>query len=539
MRESVHRKLERVRTPRVHITYDQDIGSAVQMRELPFVIGVLGNFSGSSPHRVPWKNRRFAEIEWDSFDAVLAALQPRVHFSIPASIAGGEIEIDLGFATIEDFEPARVAQQIGPLQVLQESTAPDDRARLQRYLDRVLHAPEFQELEAAWRGLWYLIARVETSAELKVQMIDVTKKELLRDLERAPEFDQSFLFRKVYEERYGSQPPEPFGLFIGNYYFGPGPQDVSLLERLAQVASTCLAPFIAAVGPDMFGFESFAQLEQARDLSRIFDSTAYAKWKAFRESEDARFVGLVLPRMLVRSPYGLRPGTDADFQYDEDTRGSRYLLWGNSAFALGASVANAFARYGWCGAFRGVESGGMVEGLPTWEQPVEGGGKIRSTMEVMVSDRREKELADRGFIALVQFKGTDMAAFFSVPSCARHRLYDSDAATANSRLSCLLQYVLTASRFMHYVKAIASDRRGLDETRGELERYLNNWITSYVLSDDQASPAIKARHPLREARIDVAELPDRPGAYRAIAFLRPHFQLDELNFSIRLVTGLT
>jgi type VI secretion system protein ImpC len=280
--------------------------------------------------------------------------------------------------------------------------------------------------------------------------------------------------------------------------------------------------------------EDFQRLPQVRDVATVFRPTEYARWRCFRQSEEARYVALTLPRILLRSPHGIRPGTPGMLKYEEDTSGNRYLLWGNAALALGGCVANAFGRHGWCAAIRGLEGGGLVEGLPTWIRHQEE-GDTRLSVEVDLLDRREKELADLGFIPLVQFKGTDLAAFFSVQSCCEPKHYDKDEATANSRLSCQLSYILTSSRFMHYFKVMARDKIGSYMTRGNWEQFLNNWISRYVLVDYQASPAVRATKPLREARIDVSEDQGKPGRYRIVAYLRPHFQLDELSVSLRVV----
>jgi type VI secretion system protein ImpC len=284
----------------------------------------------------------------------------------------------------------------------------------------------------------------------------------------------------------------------------------------------------------MLGLQNFSEMANPRHLLNIFGSEQYTRWKAFRESENARYVALALPRMLLRSPYGMRPEVPGEYQHVEEIRSSEDLLWGNAAFAFATCVANAFTRYGWCGAIRGIEGGGLVEGLPTWVSQDEE-RDLRSGIEAIITDRREKELADLGFLPLVQIKNTDRAVFFTASSCCRPKRYDNDAASANSRLMCQLSYVLTGARFMHYVKVIARDRVGSYHARGEWERHLNRWIGSYVMSDDQASPAIRAEDPLREARIDVAEDPGKPGSYRVVTFLRPYFQLEELSVSLRIV----
>jgi len=408
-------------------------------------------------------------------------------------------------------------------------------------LNEILHHPSFQRLEATWRGLKYLLDHSETSTMLKIRVLNCSKRELLRDLQRAPEFDQSAIFKKVYEEEFGVFGGEPFGALIGDYYFGKHPEDVELLEKMSQVAAAAHAPFIAAAAPDLLGLDSFTNLGAPRDLAKIFESTEYAKWKSFRNSEDSRYVALCLPQVLMRLPYGRDTRPVEAFNYEEGVDGSDHskYLWGNAAYALGARLTEAFSTYGWCAAIRGVEGGGLVEGLPVHTfRTDEGDVALKCPTEIAISDRREKELADLGFVPLVHCKGTDYAAFFSVQSCNKPKVYDKESATANARLSAQLPYILAVSRFAHYLKAIMRDKIGSFMSRADCERFLNQWIMNYVTEDDQASPATKAQYPLREARVEVMEVPGKPGAYRAVAYLRPHFQLDELTVSLRLVAEL-
>ncbi len=408
-------------------------------------------------------------------------------------------------------------------------------------LNEILHHPQFQKLEGTWRGVKYLLSQSETSDKLKIKLFNANKKELLRDLQRAPEFDQSALFKKVYEEEYGMFGGAPFAALVGDYEFGRGPEDIELLERVSQVAAAAHAPFLSAATPELFNLESFTQLDAPRDLAKIFDTTEYAKWKSFRQSEDSRYVGLTLPHVLVRQPYGKDGVTIEGFAYEEGVDGTDHskYLWGNAAYALGARLTNAFALHGWCAAIRGVEGGGLVEGLPVHNfYTDEGDVALKCPTEVPITDRREKELADLGFIPLVHCKGTDYAAFFSVQSAQKSKLYDKDAANANARLSTQLPYIFAVSRFAHYLKSMMRDKIGSFMSRTDCEKWLNQWITNYVLPDDSASPHYKAQKPLREAAIQVAEIPGKPGAYRAVAFLRPHFQLDELSVSLRLVAEL-
>src|SRR5579883_824274 len=408
-------------------------------------------------------------------------------------------------------------------------------------LNEVMHYPAFQKLEGTWRGLKYLLDQSETSDMLKIKVLNVSKRELLKDLQRAPEFDQSALFKKVYEEEFGVFGGAPFASIIGDYEFGRGPEDMELLEKISQVASAAHAPFLSAASSELLNLSSYTQLGAPRDIGKIFDSTEYAKWKSFRQSDDSRYVALTLPHVLMRLPYGKDTKTIDAFDYEEGVDGSDHskYLWGNAAYALGARLTNSFAKYGWCAAIRGVEGGGLVEGMPAHTfRTDEGDVALKCPTEVAITDRREKELADQGLVPLVHCKGTDYAAFFSVQTANKPKLYDSDAANANARLSAQLPYMMAVCRFAHYLKSIMRDKVGSFMSRADCERFLNKWINQYVTVDDQASARTKAQFPLRDARVDVEEVPGKPGVYRAVAFLRPHFQLDELTVSLRLVAEL-
>jgi type VI secretion system protein ImpC len=408
-------------------------------------------------------------------------------------------------------------------------------------LNEVMHAPEFQKLEGSWRGLHYLVHQSETSTMLKIRVMNVSKDDLRRDLERAPEFDQSALFKKVYEEEYGTFGGAPYAALIGDYEFGRHPQDMTLLEKISQVAAGAHAPFIAAADPGMLNLDTYTDLGVPRDLAKIFDTVEYAKWRSFRESEDSRYVGLTLPRTLMRLPYGPDTTPVESFNFKEDVDGKDHAkyLWGNAAWSFGTRLTDSFAKHGWCAAIRGVEGGGLVEGLPTHTFSTDDGEvALKCPTEIAITDRREKELSDLGFIPLVHCKGTDYAAFFGAQSCQKAKKYDTDAANANARLSTQLQYMMAMSRFAHYLKAMMRDKIGSFMSRSECESFLNRWIMNYVIADDNAGPTLKAERPLREARIEVAEVAGKPGVYRAVAFLRPHFQLDELTVSLRLVAEL-
>jgi len=408
-------------------------------------------------------------------------------------------------------------------------------------LNEVLHNPAFQKLEGTWRGLKYLLDQSETGTQLKIRVLNASKKDLLRDLQRAPEFDQSAMFKKVYEEEYGLFGGEPFGALVGDYEFSKHPEDLELLEKVSQVAAAAHAPFLSAASSELLNMDSFTNLDQPRDIGKIFDSTEYAKWKGFRESEDSKYVALTCPRILMRLPYGRDTAPVEGFNFEEGVDGTDHskYLWGNAAFALASKMTQAFATYGWCVAIRGVEGGGLVDGLPSHTfRTDEGDVALKCPTEIAITDRREKELADQGLVSLVHCKGTDKAAFFSVQSCNKPKLYDSDAANANARLSAQLPYMMATCRFAHYLKAMMRDKIGGFMSREDAWRFLNRWISKYVTQDDKANQAQKAKFPLREANVEVEEIKGKPGCYRAVAYLRPHFQLDEISVSLRLVAEL-
>ncbi|HOM28862.1 MAG TPA: type VI secretion system contractile sheath large subunit [Deltaproteobacteria bacterium] len=408
-------------------------------------------------------------------------------------------------------------------------------------LNEIMHHPDFQRLESSWRGLFYLVNQSETGEKLKIRVMNATKAELLKDMEKATEFDQSTLFKKVYEEEFGMFGGASYGALVGDYEFGNTPQDLSLLEKISQVAAAAHAPFISAASPQMFNLDSFTELGQPRDLAKIFQGVEYAKWRSFRETEDSRYVALTLPHVLMRLPYGSANVPVEAFDFEEDVTGAEHdkYLWGNAAYALASRLTDAFAKYHWTAAIRGVEGGGLVQGLPVHTfKTDEGDVALKCPTEIAITDRREKELADLGFIPLVHCKGTDYAAFFSTQTVNKPKAYDTDAANANARLSAQLQYILAVSRFAHYMKSIMRDKIGSFMTRKDAEDFLNRWISKYVLLDDSAGQEIKASYPLREARVEVVEIPGKPGCYRAVAFLKPHYQLDELSVSLRLVADL-
>jgi type VI secretion system protein ImpC len=426
------------------------------------------------------------------------------------------------------------------VKLIQERIAQIDEL-LTGYLNEIMHDERFQRLEASWRGLHYLVSNTETSTTLKLRLLNATKREVLDDLKKAVEFDQSIQFKQLYEEEYGTFGGHPYSVLVADYDFGRHPDDFEFLDKMAGVAAAAHAPFIAAAAPNLFDMDSFTELGKPRDLSKIFESAELIKWRSFREGEDSRYVALTLPHILMRLPYGPDTSPVEEFDYREDVDGrdhSKYL-WGNPAYALGTRITNAFAQYKWTAAIRGVEGGGIVEGLPSHTfRTDEGDVALKCPTEIAITDRREKELNDLGFISLIHCKNTDRAAFFGGQTAQKPKVYNTPQATANARVSSQLPYILAASRFAHYIKAIMRDKVGSFMSRDNVEKYLNSWIANYVLLNDNASQASKASYPLREARVDVYDIPGKPGCYKATVFLRPHFQLEELTASIRLVAEL-
>ncbi len=440
-------------------------------------------------------------------------------------------EVMAGTVTISDNLSASIDARIAEIDRL-----------ISTQLSAVMHAPEFQKLESTWTGLQYLCKQTSTGERLKIKLLNATKKDMVKDFKTAIDFDQSALFKKVYEEEFGTFGGAPFGALIGDYEIGRGAEDMYFVEQMSHVAAAAHAPFISSASSELFGLESFTELGRPRDLAKVFDTVDYAKWKSFRESEDSRYVGLTVPRFLGRLPYDPKEGTSTEgFNFVEEVDGSDHsrYLWVNTAYAMGARLTDAFEHYGWCAAIRGVEGGGLVEDLPTHTFKTDDGElALKCPTEVAITDRREKELSDLGFIPLVHCKNTDYAAFFGAQSAQKARKYDSDAANANATLSAQLQYMFAVCRIAHYMKAMMRDKVGSFANTLDVERYLHNWLMQYVVDAQDASQEIRAQKPLREASVEVSEVPGRPGSYRAVAFVRPHYQLDELSVSLRLVAEL-
>lgn len=422
-----------------------------------------------------------------------------------------------------------------------EARIADIDALLSEQISLILHAPEFQKKESAWCGLYKLV-QTSITEKTQIRLLHCTKEELIKDFKSASDFDQSVLFKNIYESEYGTFGGDPFSALIGDFEFDNTPQDIELLEQIAHVAAAAHAPFISAIMPGMLSMNDFSELPRPRDLAKTFSTTDYARWNAFRLTDDSRYVSLTMPRVLGRLPYGAKSIPVESFcleeQVQEEATGKDYL-WVNAAWALGGRLINAFEEYGWCAAIRGVEGGGLVDALPAHTYTSASGERIlQCPTQTAISDRREKELSDLGFIPLVHCKGTDYAAFFAVQTVNKPRLYDSESANANAHLSAQLQYILASSRFAHYLKSIVRDKLGSFTSRSECEAFLQKWIMQYVVASDIAGPETKARYPLREANIEVIDVPGRPGMYKAVAWLRPHYQLEGLSVSLRLVAEL-
>jgi type VI secretion system ImpC/EvpB family protein len=460
---------------------------------------------------------------------------------------------------------------------LDDSSAPrPDRAEITRRLSRdiariddllagqvnaILHHPAFQKLEASWRGLSYLVWKLPENDSIKIRVLNVSWAELVQDQTRALEFDQSQLFRKVYESEFGHPGGEPFGVLLGDYeiHLRPGAEhpydDLETLSKISGVAAAAFAPFIAGVHPTFFGLDSFTKLERPLSLSRAIDhQVEYLNWRRFRQTEDARFVGLTLPRMLMRLPHEPVDHEGWRLHFREEVGGpdrSKYL-WGNAAFAFGAVLIRGFTNSGWLADIRGVrqgidasgdkiclDDGGLVTGLPVHSFGTDRSGlAIKSSTEVIITDGREKELDELGFIPLCHCQDTEFSAFYTTASVQKPKVYDDPRATVNARLSAMLQYILCVSRFSHYLKVISRDKIGSMASPEDCERYLGEWLRKYTTASDTAGPADRAKYPLREAKVTVRERPDKPGSYHCVIHLRPHFQLDQMFMTMRLTTDL-
>ena len=449
--------------------------------------------------------------------------------------------------------PAALAPAIEILRGHTQAARPRDTAEallaeldqaIATQLRAIIHHPQFQAMEAAWRGLHFLVRSTDTDALLKIRVLDIGKRELARTLRkfRGTAWDQSPVFRKIYEEEFGQFGGQPYGVLVGDYEFNHHPEDVQLLADMAKIAAAAHAPFISGAAADIMQMTSWRELANPRDLTRIFQTPEYAAWRSMRANEDTRYIGLCLPRFLGRLPYGMRTDPLDDFAFEEEADGpdSAAFLWINAAYALAANITRAFSLYGWCTRIRGIEGGGVVEGLLAHSfSSADGATDRRCVTEIALSERREAELSRSGFIPLLHRKNTDLAAFVSAQSLQLPATYADPDATANAVLSARLPYILACCRFAHYLKCMVRDKAGSTMTRRQLTSWLEAWLTDYVDgSPDTSSDEWKAAHPLAEAQVAIEERPDAPGQYDARFYLRPHYQLEGMSVALRLVSRL-
>ncbi len=419
---------------------------------------------------------------------------------------------------------------------------------MSKQLKTIMHTEKFQKLEGSWRGLNHLVTNSNTGKDLKIRMLNVSKKELSRDLEKAVEFDQSQIFKKIYESEFGTAGGEPYAALIGDFEFSSRPDDISMLSKMSNVAAAGFCPFVAAAAPTMFGFDSFTELSKPRDLEKIFDSAEYSQWRGFRDSDDSRFVTLTMPRTLARVPYGQATKPIEAFNFeeaDQDDEGNHVendhtsYCWMNAAYSMGTTLTQAYTDYGWCTSIRGAEGGGKVEGLPS-HSFISDDGDVdqKCPTEIGITDRREAELSKLGFLPLCHYKNTDYAVFFGAQTTQKPLQFDDPDASANAAISARLPYIMATSRIAHFLKVMARDKIGSFMEASDAEEWLNQWINKYVNASPGASAEMKARYPLAEARVEVKEVPGQPGVYNAVAWMRPWLQMEELTASLRLVANI-
>jgi type VI secretion system protein ImpC len=416
--------------------------------------------------------------------------------------------------------------------------------KLSQQINAIMHHEDFQKLEGAWRGLHYLVTNTETDEQLKIRVLNISKRDLHKTLKwyKGTAWDQSPLFKKLYEEEYGTFGGTPYGCLVGDYHFDHSPPDVETLGEISKICAAMHAPFISATSPNMFLMDSWQELSNPRDLTTLFTTSEHAAWRSFRESEEARYIGLTMPRFLARQPYGANSDPVEEFDFEEDTAGadSTKFTWANSAYAMGVNINRSFKLYGWCSRIRGIESGGAVEGLPTHTFPTDDGGvDMKCPTEIAISDRREAELAKNGFMPLLHKKNSDIAAFIGAQSVQKPAKYDDPNATANANLAARLPYLFATCRFAHYLKSIVRDKIGSFKERDDVQVWLQEWINNYVHGDPaHASEVEKAERPLAGAQVIVEDVEGNPGYYSAKFLLRPHYQLEGLTVSLRLVSKL-
>jgi type VI secretion system protein ImpC len=623
MSESIQHTLQRIRPPRVRITYDVEIGNAIEKKEIPFILGVLIDLYGSQKEKTEVRDRKFIEIDRENFNEVLNSFGAFLQFSVNNTITGeGTIGINLKVESIDSLHPSQILRNVPELNSLYQSRvnivdlmskldgnfkldvelikamsskkidnqvevieksgmgiSDEDKEKckvlltefesflsketeslnytntysyltnlikkiddkLSRQMDEILHNPAFSKFEGSVRGLYYLISNTNTGSNLKIKILNISKDEIFDDFDKAVDFDQSQLFKKVYEYEYGTFGGKPYSCLVGDYEFGPNQTDIEILRKLSGVAASSHAPFMTAASAKLFGMESFTQMGNPRDLRKIFESSEFFKWNGFRETEDSRYLSLLLPRVLIRNVYGDDFTKVKEFSYEENplSENNEFFCWTNPAFFLAQRITNAFDLYSWTAAIRGVEGGGIIENLPIYRYRTKDGDiAVKSPTEVLITDRREKELSDLGFISVVYKKDSDIAVFFGCQTSQKPKEYMEEDANANSMLSSRLTYILNASRFAHYIKIMMRDKIGSFMSGTEIQSYLQSWMANYILLSDEASQESKSRFPLREGKVNIVADESNPGEYKAVIFLRPHFQLEGMTVSLRLVAKI-
>lgn len=412
--------------------------------------------------------------------------------------------------------------------------------KLSEQINLIIHHEDFKALEGSWRGLHHLVNNTETDEMLKIRVLNISKTDLKKTLKKfeGTAWDQSPIFKKLYDEEYSTPGGQPYGAIIGDYFFDHGPEDVKMMANIAQVAAAAHAPFIAGAAPNTLGMESWQELSNPRDLTKIFQTAEYASWRSLRDSDDARYLGLAMPRFLARLPYGAKTVPLEEFAFEEDTEGADHskYTWANSAYAMATNITRSFKNYGWCACIRGTESGGVVEGLPVHTFPTDDGGvDMKCPTEIAITMRREAELAKNGFMPLSHYKNTDFAAFIGAQSLQKPATYEDADATANANLSARLPYLFATCRFAHYLNKMVYDKVGSFKEREDMEMWLNKWINQYTC-DSKADEEMKRRYPLAEAKVVVEEVKGNPGYYTSKFYLRPHYQLEGLTVGLRLVS---
>jgi type VI secretion system protein ImpC len=412
--------------------------------------------------------------------------------------------------------------------------------KLSEQINLIIHHEDFKALEGTWRGLHHLVNNTETDEMLKIRVLNISKNDLKKTLKKfeGTAWDQSPVFKKLYDEEYSTPGGQPYGAIIGDYFFDHSPEDVKMLGNIAQIAAAAHAPFIAGAAPSTLGMESWQELSNPRDLTKIFQTAEYASWRSLRDSDDSRYIGLAMPRFLARLPYGAKTVPLEEFAFEEDTEGADHAkyTWANSAFAMGTNITRSFKNYGWCACIRGTESGGVVEGLPVHTFPTDDGGvDMKCPTEIAITMRREAELAKNGFMPLSHYKNTDFAAFIGAQSLQKPTTFEDPDATANANLSARLPYLFATCRFAHYLNKMVYDKIGSFKEREDMEMWLNKWINQYTC-DSKADEEMKRRYPLAEAKVVVEDVKGNPGYYTSKFYLRPHYQLEGLTVGLRLVS---